>query len=66
VVFVLGFQVRNMDPSLALVYENDSQLRHMEKILRRINATHAKEKKFKLKPLFKEKKLHARLFFKYY
>jgi hypothetical protein len=55
-----------MDPSLALVYENDSQLRHMEKILRRINATHAKEKKFKLKPLFKEKKLHARLFFKYY
>jgi hypothetical protein len=23
VVFVLGFQVRNMDSSLALVYEND-------------------------------------------
>jgi hypothetical protein len=24
VVFVRGFQVRNMDSSLALVYENDS------------------------------------------
>jgi hypothetical protein len=34
------------------------------KILRRINVTHAK--KFKLKTLFKQKKMHARLFFKYY
>jgi hypothetical protein len=32
------------------------------KILRRINVTHAK-KEFKLKTLFKQKKLHARLFF---
>jgi hypothetical protein len=31
VVFVQGFQVRNMDSSLALVYENDSQVRAMEK-----------------------------------
>jgi hypothetical protein len=31
VVFVWGFQVRNMDSSLALVYENDSQVRSMEK-----------------------------------
>jgi hypothetical protein len=37
----------------------------MEKILRTINVTHAK-KEFKLKTLFKQKKLHARLFFKYY
>jgi hypothetical protein len=37
----------------------------MEKILRRINVMHAK-KEFKLKTLFKQKKLHARLFFKYY
>jgi hypothetical protein len=37
----------------------------MEKILRRINVTHIK-KEFKLKILFKQKKLHARLFFKYY
>jgi hypothetical protein len=37
----------------------------MEKILRKINVTHAK-KKFKLKTLFKQKKLHARLFFNYY
>jgi hypothetical protein len=51
--------------SLALVYENDSQVRPMEKILRRINVTHIK-KEFKLKALFKQKKLHARLFFKYY
>jgi hypothetical protein len=29
VVFVRGFQVRNMDSSLALVYENDSQVRAM-------------------------------------
>jgi hypothetical protein len=65
VVFVLGFQVRNMDSSLTLVYENDSQVRSMEKILRRINVTHAK-KKFKLKTLFKQKKLHVRFFFKYY
>jgi hypothetical protein len=54
-----------MDLSLALVYENDSQVRSMEKILQRINATHAKNE-FKLKTLFKQKKLHARLFFKYY
>jgi hypothetical protein len=65
VVFVRVFQVRNMDSSLALVYENDSQVRFMEKILRRINDTHIK-KEFKLKTLFKQKKLHARLFFKYY
>jgi hypothetical protein len=65
VVFVWGFQVRNMDSSLGLVYENDSQVGSMEKILRRINVTHIK-KKFKLKILFKQKKLHARLFFKYY
>jgi hypothetical protein len=50
---------------LALVYKNDSQVRSMEKILRRINVTHAK-KEFKLKTLFKQKKLHERLFFKYY
>jgi hypothetical protein len=31
VVFVRGFQVRNMDSSLALVYENDSPVRSMEK-----------------------------------
>jgi hypothetical protein len=31
VVFVWGFQVRNMDSSLALVYENDSQVGSMEK-----------------------------------
>ncbi|PWZ31952.1 hypothetical protein Zm00014a_039529 [Zea mays] len=31
VVFVQGFQVRNMDSSLALVYENDLQVRSMEK-----------------------------------
>jgi hypothetical protein len=54
-----------MDSSVTLVYENDSQVRSMEKILWRINVTHAK-KEFKLKTLFKEKKLHARLFFKYY
>jgi hypothetical protein len=65
VVFVRGFRARNMDSSLAIVYENDSQVRSMKKILRRINATHAK-KEFKLKTLFKQKKLHARLFFKYY
>jgi hypothetical protein len=65
VVFVRGFQARNIDSSLALVYENDSQVRSMEKILWRINDTHAK-KEFKLKTLLKQKKLHARLFFKYY
>jgi hypothetical protein len=43
VVFVWGFKVRNIDSSLALVYENDSQVRSMEKIFRRINATHAKK-----------------------
>jgi hypothetical protein len=52
VVFVRGFQVKNMDSSLALVYKNDSQVRSMEKILRRINITHIK-KEFKLKTLFK-------------
>jgi hypothetical protein len=31
VVFVRGFQARNMDSSLAMVYENDSQVRSMEK-----------------------------------
>jgi hypothetical protein len=54
VVFVRGFQLRNMYSSLALVYENDSQVRSMEKILWRINATHAK-KEFKLKTLFKKR-----------
>jgi hypothetical protein len=43
VVFVRGFQVRNMDSSLVLVYENDSQVKSMEKILRRINVTHIKK-----------------------
>jgi hypothetical protein len=33
IVFVRGFQVRNMDSCLALVYKNDSQVRSMEKIL---------------------------------
>jgi hypothetical protein len=47
-MFVRGFQVRNMNSCLALVYKNDSQVRSMEKILRRINVTHAK-KEFKLK-----------------
>jgi hypothetical protein len=28
--------------------------------------SHMQKKKFKLKTLFKQKKLHARLFFKYY
>jgi hypothetical protein len=31
VVFVRGFEVRNMDSSLAMVYENVSQVRSMEK-----------------------------------
>jgi hypothetical protein len=31
VVFVRGFQARSMDSSLVLVYENDSQVRSMEK-----------------------------------
>jgi hypothetical protein len=43
VVFVRGFQARNMDSSLALVYENDSQVRSMKKILWRINVMHAKK-----------------------
>jgi hypothetical protein len=30
-VFVRGFQARNMDSSLVLVYENDSQVRSMKK-----------------------------------
>jgi hypothetical protein len=50
---------------LALFYENDSQVRSMGKKLRRINVTLAKKNEFKLKTLFKQKKLHARLFFKY-
>jgi hypothetical protein len=33
VVFVRCFQARNMDSSLALVYENDSQVRSIEKTL---------------------------------
>jgi hypothetical protein len=61
VVFVRGFRARNMDSSLAIVYENDSQVRSMKKYY----GAHAK-KEFKLKTLFKQKKLHARLFFKYY
>ena len=64
VVFVRGFQVRNMDSSLALVYENDSQVRAMKNITK--NKCHTYKKEFKLKTLFKQKKLHARLFFKYY
>jgi hypothetical protein len=64
-VVVRGFQVRNMDSCVALIYKNDSQVRSMEKILRRINVRHAK-REFKLKTLFKQKKLHAKLFFKYY
>jgi hypothetical protein len=43
-VFVRGFQATNMDSSLALVYENDSQVRSMKKILWRINVTHAKKR----------------------
>jgi hypothetical protein len=43
VVFVRGFHVKNKDSFLALVYENDSQVRSMEKILRRLNVTHAKK-----------------------
>jgi hypothetical protein len=40
----------------------------VEKILWGINGTHAKKYygEFKWKTLFKQKKLHARLFFKYY
>jgi hypothetical protein len=33
VVFVRSFQVRNMDSSLALVYENDSQVRSIGKYI---------------------------------
>jgi hypothetical protein len=65
VVFVRGFQVRNMDSSLALVYENDSQVRYMKKNIME-NKCHTYKKEFKLKTLFKQKKLHAILFFKYY
>jgi hypothetical protein len=43
VVFVRGFQARNIYSSLALVYENDSQVRSIKKILWRINATHSKK-----------------------
>jgi hypothetical protein len=50
---------------LTLVYEKCLTSQIHGKILRRINVTHAK-KEFKLKILFKQKKLHARLFFKYY
>jgi hypothetical protein len=64
VVFVRGFQVRNMDSSLTLVYENESQVRAMKNIME--NKCHTYKKEFKLKTLFKQKKLHARLFFKYY
>jgi hypothetical protein len=53
-----------MDSFLALVCENDSHVRSMEKILRRINVTQAK-KEFKLKTLIKQKKLYVTLFFKY-
>jgi hypothetical protein len=65
VVFIRSFHVRNMDSSLALIYENDLQVRSWKKILGRINAMHAK-KEFKLKTLLKQKKLHSRLSFKYY
>jgi hypothetical protein len=41
-MFVRGFQVRNVDSFLTLIYENDSQVRSIEKILRRINITHTK------------------------
>jgi hypothetical protein len=43
VVFVRGFKVINIGSSLALVCENDSQVRSMEKILRIINTTYAKK-----------------------
>jgi hypothetical protein len=32
VVFVRSFQAKNLDSSLVMVYENDSQVRSMEKI----------------------------------
>jgi hypothetical protein len=60
-----GFSSKKHGFMFGVVYKNDSQVRSMEKILWRINVTHAK-KEFKLKTLFKLKKLHARLFFKYY
>jgi hypothetical protein len=50
VVFVRGFQVRNMDSSLALVYENDLQVRSMEKNITE-NKCHTYKKEFKLKIL---------------
>ena len=58
-----GFQVRNMDSWLALVYENDSEVWSMEKYYG--EKRHAcKKKEFKYNTLFKQKKLHAKLFFK--
>jgi hypothetical protein len=56
VVFVRGFQVRNMDSSLALVYENDSQVKSMEKNITE-NKCHTYKKEFKLKTLFKQKEI---------
>jgi hypothetical protein len=52
VVFVRGFQGRYMDSSLALVYENDSQI--YEKNITK-NKCHACKKEFMLKTLFKQK-----------
>jgi hypothetical protein len=43
-VFVRGFQVRNMNSCLALVYKNDSQVRSMEKNITK-NKCHACKKK---------------------
>jgi hypothetical protein len=44
VLFVQGFQATNMDSSLALVYENDSQVRSMEKKITE-NKCHACKKR---------------------
>jgi hypothetical protein len=38
-----GFSSKNMDSCLAFIYKNDSQVRSIEKIIRRINVTHAKK-----------------------
>jgi heme/copper-type cytochrome/quinol oxidase subunit 4 len=63
VVFVRGFQVKTWIHLwrwfMKMTYKSDP----WKKILRRINITHIK-KEFKLKTLFKQKKLHVRLLFK--
>jgi hypothetical protein len=43
-MFVWGFQVRNMDSCLALVYKNNSQVRSMEKNITK-NKCHACKKR---------------------